>query len=241
MNLICPNCKSKIVSKHVNVSKDLTKCFKCNSVFKASELVDIDLLKKVNKPLENTRIEIIKDTESIKIIYPSKGLQLSHIPQFIILLLMISFFSFWTFKTIETGSSFAIFSILFWIIIYGMLCASINSIFESQTLILTTELLTLKRKRLIKSITINIQIQNLQLIGWKKLKTHFFSILKNPKIILLSFRSRKAFEVEIPTIIAGPIDKHFFEFANTTEQELVILELNKFVNQLKKTKHQQKE
>ena len=40
MELLCPDCTASISTDNINISTDLAKCEKCNSIHKASELVD---------------------------------------------------------------------------------------------------------------------------------------------------------------------------------------------------------
>jgi hypothetical protein len=234
MELICPKCKSSIKTENINISTDLAKCDNCNSIHKASELVDNKSIEKINNPPSGTKIRVNKGfNDSVEIFYPSKGISLSVVPIMFFAIFWIGFVSFWTWGASQGSIIFALFSIPFWIVGFSMIGGIINSISETQTIIISRTTLTLKKERPIRPKIFEISIKEIQSIRMKSFKMHPFSMFGNFRIM---FRMQKTFGmggIEMPAIISGIKTEYFFEDANDAEQEWITSSLDSIIKQLK--------
>jgi hypothetical protein len=236
MELICPNCKATISPDNVNISSDLAKCDKCNSIHKASELADSKSIDKINNPPNGTKMTIKKGfDDSIELFYPKQGFKASMIFQVFFTLFWVGFVGFWTFMAAQGSILFVMFSIPFWLVGFGMLTGLINSISETQTLKLSRTTLTLKKDRPISPKTYEISIKDIESIKMKNLKMNNpFSMFGNFRLM---FKMQKSFGmggIEMPAIITGAKTEYFFEDANDAEQEWVTTTLDNIIKRLKK-------
>lgn len=233
MELICPNCKATILPDNVNISSDLAKCDKCNSIHKASELADSKSIDKINNPPTGTKMTIKKGfDDSIELFYPKKGFTVSVIPQLFFSIFWIGFISFWTWGASQGSVIFAMFSIPFWLVGFGMLGGLINSISETQTLKISRTSLILKKERPIRPKNFEIKVKDIQSIRMKNLKMNPFSMFGNMKLM---FKMQKSFGmggIEMPAIISGVKTEYFFEDANDAEQEWVTSTLDNIIKRM---------
>ena len=230
MELICPSCKATINPENVNISTDLAKCDKCNSIHKASELVDTKSIERINNPPVGTRIQIKKGFDgSIEMFYPKKGLTVSMMPQMFFTLFWLGFICFWTWGASQGSVIVAMFSIPFWLVGFGMLGGIISSISETQTLKVNKTILTLKKDRPLKPKNFEVAIKDIQSIRMKNIKMNPFSMFGNFKMM---FKMQKSFGmggIEMPAIISGVKTEYFFEDSSDAEQEWVTSALDSFV------------
>jgi hypothetical protein len=236
MKLVCPNCSSPILAENINISTDLAKCVSCNSIHKASELADQSSIEKLQNPPPGTKITIKKGlNDSFELFLPKPGFKPSMIFQFIFTIFWVGFVGFWTFMAAKGSIFFAMFSIPFWLVGIGMLTGLINSIYETQTLILSKTNLVLKKNRPVRSKTFEISLNEIQSIKMKNMKMNNpFSMFGNFKMM---FKMQKSFGMgglELPAIISGYKTEYFFEDANDAEQEWVTSSLDSIIKRLKK-------
>jgi DNA-directed RNA polymerase subunit M/transcription elongation factor TFIIS len=234
MELICPDCKATISPDNVNISSDLAKCDKCNSIHKASELADSKSIDKINNPPTGTKMTIKKGfDDSIELFYPKQGFKASMIFQIFFTIFWVGFVGFWTFMAAQGSILFAMFSIPFWIVGFGMLTGLINSISETQTLKLSRTSLTIKKDRPIRPKSYEINIKDIQSIRMKNLKMNNpFAMFGNMKLM---FKMQKSFGmggIEMPAIISGVKTEYFFEDANDAEQEWVTSTLDSIIKRM---------
>lgn len=233
MELICPDCKATISPDNVNIASDLAKCDKCNSIHKASELADSKSIDKINNPPTGTKMTIKKGfDDSIELFYPKKGFTASVIPQLFFAIFWLGFISFWTWGASQGSVIFALFSIPFWLIGFGMLGGLINSISETQTLKISRTSLTLRKERPIRPKTFEIKIKDIQSIRMKNLKMNPFSMFGNFKMMLKMQKSFSMGGIEMPAIISGVKTEYFFEDANDAEQEWVTTTLDSIIKRM---------
>lgn len=233
MELICSRCKTTIKPDNVNISTDLAKCDNCNSIYKASDLADTKSIEKINNPPSGTMIQIKKGfDDSVEIFYPKKGFTASLLPQLFFSIFWLGFISFWTWGASQGSVIFAMFSIPFWFIGFGMIGALINSISETQTLNISRTTLTIKKDRLIRPKTIEIAIKDIQSIRMKNLKMNAFSIFGNFRMILKMQKSFNIGGIEMPAIISGVKTEYFFEDANDAEQEWITSTLDGLIKRM---------
>lgn len=233
MKLTCPDCKASISSINVNISSDIAKCDNCNSIYKASELVDSNTFDKLIQPPKGTKM-IIKNgfDDSIEIYYPKRGFTAAMIPQLFFTIFWLGFITFWTWGASRGSVIFALFSIPFWLIGFGMLGGLINSISETQTLKLTRNTLTLKKERPIKPKNIEIKTKDIQSVRMKNLKMNPYSMFGNFKLMLKMQKSFSTGGIEMPAIISGVQTEYFFEDANDAEQEWVTTTLDSTIKRM---------
>ncbi|MFV0483907.1 MAG: hypothetical protein ACK5MG_07430 [Bacteroidales bacterium] len=233
MELICPNCKATILPDNVNISSDLAKCDKCNSIHKASELTDSKSIDKISNPPNGTKIAVKKGLDdSIELFYPKKGFSASMIPQLFFSIFWLGFISFWTWGASQGSVIFAMFSIPFWLVGFGMIGGLINSILETQTLKISRISLTLKKDRPIRPKNFEIKVKDIQSIRMKNLQMNPFTMFGNFKLM---FKMQKSFGmggVEMPAIISGVKTEYFFEDANDAEQEWVTTTLDSIIKRM---------
>lgn len=236
MELICPDCKATISPDNVNISSDLAKCDKCNSIHKASELADSKSIDKINNPPTGTKMRIKKGfDDSIELFYPKQGFKASMIFQVFFTLFWIGFVAFWTWGASQGSVIFAMFSIPFWLVGIGMLSGLINSISETQTLKLSRTSLIIKKARPIRPKSFEINVKDIQSIRMKNLKMNNpFAMFGNMKLM---FKMQKSFGmggIEMPAIISGVKTEYFFEDANDAEQEWVTSTLDSIIKRVNK-------
>ncbi|MGB0880457.1 MAG: hypothetical protein ACPGTO_07815 [Polaribacter sp.] len=233
MKLNCPNCHSEISPKNINISTDLAKCDKCNSIHKASVLLN-SLEKKDINPPNGSKIKMKKGTDgNIEFIYPKKGFSASLIPQLFFAIFWLGFISFWTLGASQGSIFFALFSIPFWIIGLSMIIGIINSVSEIQILSLSQNMLTIKRLRPIRPKTFETQLQDIQSIKMKGMKMNPFSMFGNFKH-MMKMQGSFGSAIEVPAIITGQKTEYFFNDANDAEQEWITTVLDKLVNAVRK-------
>ncbi len=230
MKLICPSCKATISPDNVNISTDLAKCDKCNSIHKASELADSKSIDRINHPPSGTKMIVKKGfDDSIELFYPKRGFTASVIPQLLFSIFWLGFISLWTFGASQGSVFFALFSIPFWIVGFGMIGGVINSISETQTLKISRSSLTLKKDRPIRPKSFEIEVKDIQSIKMKNLKMNPFSMFGNFKMMLKMQQSYGLGGIEMPAIISGVKTEYFFEDANDAEQEWVTATLDSII------------
>lgn len=235
MELICPDCKATISPDNVNISSDLAKCHKCNSIHKASELADSKSIDKINNPPSGTKMIIKRGfDDSIELFYPKKGFTASVIPQLFFSIFWLGFISLWTLGASQGSVIFALFSIPFWLVGFGMLGGLINSISETQTLKISRTSLTLKKERPIRPKNFEIQLNDIQSIRMKNLKMNPFSMFGNFRMMLKMQKSFGMGGIEMPAIISGVKTEYFFEDANDAEQEWVTTTLDSIIKRVNK-------
>lgn len=233
MELICPDCKATISPDSVNISSDLAKCDKCNSIHKASDLADSKSIDKINNPPTGTKMTIKKGfDDSIEMFYPKKGFTASVIPQLFFTIFWLGFISFWTWGASQGSVIFALFSIPFWLVGFGMLGGLINSISETQTLKISRTSLTLKKERPIRPKNFEIKIKDIQSIRMKNLKMNTFSMFGNFNMMMKMQKSFSMGGIEMPAIISGVKTEYFFEDANDAEQEWVTTTLDSIIKRM---------
>lgn len=235
MELTCPKCNATIEPHNINISSDLAKCESCNSIHKASELVDQKEVNKIDNPPNGTKISIKKWGDgSIELFYPKQGFKSSMIFPLTFSIIWISFIGFWTFMALKGDLLFALFSIPFWVIGFTMLIGLINSISETQTLILSKSVLTYKKDRPIRSSNFVASVNDIESIKLKNFKvTNPFSVFGNFKMMSKMQRSFGTGGLEMPAILTGAKTTYFFEDASDAEQEWVTATLDHIIKQHK--------
>lgn len=222
MELICRKCNTIILTQNINISTDLAKCDNCNSVYRASSLVDSFSIKVVSKPPRDTKM-IFKafNEDQIEILYPKKGFTLSIIPSLLFCVIWLSFISSITFMFPSKNVMFLLFSIPFWLIGLGMLKSLVNSIFETQIIRFSNNTLELIKNKPIGSKTIKIKTSDIQTIRMKLWKTSAYSLISQFNLLLKMQKSMEIGGFEVPAIIYNSKVEYFFEDVNDVDQEWI--------------------
>ena len=232
MELICSNCGAVISPENVNISTDLAKCDMCNSIHKASELVDRQAIGQIEDPPSGTKMTVKKGYgDEIELFYPQSGFTASQLPQIGFTIFWLGFISFWTWGASQGSVAFAMFSIPFWIVGFAMLGGIINSIFETQTLKLDRNSLTIKKNRPIRPKRIEFNVRDIQSIRMKQIKMGPYSIFDNFKVTVKAQNTYGA-RTELPVVLSGVKTVYFFESANEAEQEWVVAVLDNMIKQM---------
>ncbi|WP_156152475.1 hypothetical protein [Flammeovirga sp. OC4] len=230
MELVCTNCNTAIPTKNVNIITDLAKCDYCNSVYRASSLLDSFSLKSVGRPPSESKMILRKfEDDLVEIFYPKKGFTLSVIPQLIMPILWLSFVSLWTFLATQSSILFALFSIPFWFIGLGMLYGVMNSIFESQTLLIDNKTFSIIKNRPIRSKIKEIRIRDIQIVRMKLWKTSAYKLIEQYSLLFKMQRSMEFGGFEVPAVISNTEVNYFFEEVNDAEQEWITSLLHNLV------------
>lgn len=180
ITFICPACSALIDNSNVNITTNLAQCTNCGAIHKASELVAKEDEAFIAKPPLGSLIELTKRYDGIvELNYPQKGFTASDIPTVFFALFWMIFISFWTFMASSAPGFFALFSIPFWIAGLGMWMGLINGIFETQSLQLARDQITLLKKRPIGTKTITYSLKEIVDIKMATLTTNSFSIFSN--------------------------------------------------------------
>ncbi len=233
MNLSCANCHAAIKSENVNISTDLAKCDKCDTIHKASDLINT-IKEKDLRPPSGSKISMEKGYDrSFEFTYPKKGFSLSLIPLVLFALFWLGFISFWTWGAARGSVIFALFSIPFWLFGVNMIVGIINSVSEVQIITLSKYTLKVQRQRPIRPKSFETDLQNIQSIKMKGMKLNTFSAFGNIRCMMKMQRSFGT-AVEVPAIITGQKTEYFFDDANDAEQEWIASTLDSLVKGMKK-------
>jgi hypothetical protein len=233
MELICPSCKATISPDNVNIASDLAKCDKCKTIHNASKLADNKSTDKINHPPAESKMIIKKGfDDSIEIFYPKKGITASVLTQLFITIIWFIFISFWTWGASQGSVFFALFSIPFWLIGFGMIGGFINSISETQTIKITKTSLTLIKDRPIRPKKLEFKIIDVQSIRMKQLKMNPFLMFGYFRLMVKMQKQFGMGRIEIPAIISGLKTEYFFEDAYDAEQEWVTTTLDSIIKKI---------
>jgi hypothetical protein len=148
MKLACPRCGRPIEAASINVTADLAQCTACNEVFKASDLLpDVSPPESLDPPA-GSKITFRRENESDGVFeIPRRSPGAGGVVSIGFAIFWIAFVAFWTWGASHGGGLFAAFSIPFWLVGFGMLGWSVNSIAERQSLEIGTEALTIRKRR----------------------------------------------------------------------------------------------
>ena len=232
--LICPNCNKAIESDNINITTDLAKCGHCGTITKASSLVSAQDDKSLSTPPKGSSIQVTKEMgDTIKLFFPKKGVTASDIPQLLFSIFWLVFICFWTWGASQGSIFFALFSIPFWLVGFGMLSGLINSINETQTLTVSKSQLTLEKTRPINGKRFEFNLSDIQEIKMTHMKAGPFSVFSNPRYM---WRLQWSFGAGLvmPAIISGSGTEYFFEATNDAEQDWVTKYLSNKVRQAKR-------
>ena len=223
MEFICPTCKSTILPSNINIKSDLAKCDRCDSIHKASDLADSKSIDRINNPPVGSKIKVNKGFDgSIEVFLPNKGFKIHMIFSMFFTVFWLGFIGFWTFMALKGSVLFALFSIPFWIVGAGMVSGLINSLSETQTVIVTRASLILKKVRPIRPKTIEFRLDEIHSIKLKNFNMNSpFSFFANFNIMYKMKKSLGMGGIEMPAILTGVHTEYFFEDANDAEQEWV--------------------
>lgn len=148
MELVCPNCQRNIPVSEVNVQADVAKCTACESIYRASDLVETHHLEENPKLPEGSTIEYRSTGTGVsQLIIPRQGLGGSVFPVGFATF-WIGFIAFWTWGASQASVAFALFSIPFWIVGIFMWWGILRSATERQSLQLDGDGLTLEKHNL---------------------------------------------------------------------------------------------
>ena len=222
MNMLCPQCNEAIPASNINISSDLAKCEKCNSLHKASDIVENEDISKLSIPPTGTKIKINKGlVNSMELTYPKQGMTFGLVPILIFAIFWLTFISVWTWFAAQGSIFFALFSIPFWAVGIGMIVGVINGVSETQTIKLNNDGLVLEKNRVFNSKQYSLSYNEIQLVKMKVYKPTPFSIFDNMGRIT---KMQQSFVtgLELPSLITGRGTIHFFEDANDSEQEWIV-------------------
>lgn len=220
LELKCPTCRNIIASSNINVSSDLAQCTYCNSIHKASELIDVREEKSLSNPPAGSSIQFKEGVgENFQLFLPPKRFQFQYIFYLIFCTVWLSFISFWTWGAFQASFFFALFSIPFWFIGLSMLYGIANTFLETQEIRLQGNRLMLSKNRFLFPKHYEFDFEEIQNVEMSIVKPGPFGASTYLYLSKGNFAYRYGFNV--PTIVTGSGSKHFFELANEAEQEWI--------------------
>ncbi|MBL7851973.1 MAG: hypothetical protein JNN04_13815 [Cyclobacteriaceae bacterium] len=226
MDFICPKCHRSIRPEEINIATDLAKCTTCGTISKASQIILPPEDSTLAAPPKGASIQMSKEAmDGVKLFLPSKGLTASDIPKLVFIIFWIGFIAFWTWGASQASITFAMFSIPFWIVGITMGAGIVNSINETQSLIISKGKLVLDKSRPIGGVTIEYDLHEIMEIKMHHPKMGPFSAFTNPAL-MWRFQWSFGSAIVMPAIISGSATEYFFESANDAEQSWTIQFLN---------------
>jgi len=201
MQIHCPHCNADIQADDINTLSKIVKCDRCNATFPVHDLI----VKKtpdeiIAVPEDATFISEIKNNETIKITYPTKGFTKYMVTISIFMIIWFGIVAFFTYKAFSAGIFFTLFTIPFWFIGLKLVAGLINSVTETQTFEISKSSIKLVKERLIKSQTTEISLSEINDIRMKKMEAGLFKLLMNFKYISKAQHSKSQNETPIPSI-----------------------------------------
>lgn len=230
--LLCPNCNNRIESININISTDLAKCSVCDTISKVSSLVYFEEEKVSETPPVGSIIQLSKERgDTIKLLIPKKGFTVSTIPVFVFSMFWLGFIAFWTWGAAQGNIYFALFSIPFWLIGFGMLIGQINSMFETQTLSISKYELVLEKKRPFIGKRFGYKISEIHDIKNIELSTG-----KTSNMSKYNWINKKSIVtgLEYPAIISDYDTTYFFESTTNMDKDWVTKYLSNKLKSYKK-------
>lgn len=148
MKLVCSTCGSTIQPQDVNIATDMAKCSNCNSLHRASELIEkVDITDLLVMPPNAKVIMEQGRNKSIVLTAPANGFNVEAIGISIFAIFWFGFITIWTIFAIYGMPLMALFSIPFWLAGFFMARMAFNKIFETQKVVFTDYEVTLEQKR----------------------------------------------------------------------------------------------
>ncbi|MEM8890577.1 MAG: hypothetical protein AAGD28_21550 [Bacteroidota bacterium] len=207
---------------NINVVSDLAQCIYCNSIHKASELIDVGKEKALLSPPANSRIKLKQGMgDNFEIVLAPGGFKFQYLFMFIFSFFWLAFISLWTFLAAQAGIFPVLFSIPFWLVGFSMLNNLLNTVRERQEICLKGDELRIRKKRVFLSKEYNFNIKKMHDIRMNPIKMNPLLFLGNIQF-MSSVKRRFRRIPELPTILKGEGNTHFFENANDVEQEWIV-------------------
>lgn len=222
----CPHCQQPLASENINIATDLAKCVQCGSINKVSSLLFEQDEQYLSSPPKGATIQLSTTPGgSVNLFFPKKGFTLSHLPQLLFVVLGLCFVSYWTFGAAQGVGFFALFSIPFWLSSAGMLIGLTNTVFETQTIILSKGQLLIEKARPIGSKNIRFELRDIQESKSMFMTFGPFLAITNPRFIWrIQWSNNRG--IFLPAILTGSGTTYFFEEANEAERKWVTKYLN---------------
>ena len=169
--------------------------------------------------------------EEISFTKPKKGISKSNIPVLIFATLWLLLVAFWTFFAAMGSIWFALFSIPFWIIGFGLFFGTLLTATQTEVITLTRHSIVIEKKRIILSKTVEINHNNILSIELQKSFNK-----KSMDSLKAASQSNNALDklVGLPNIKTDGKNHRFFTNANPKEKKWIVSLLNHLVTELNK-------
>ena len=239
MKVICPTCSQEISVEDINIKTDLAKCAQCNSLFKASDLIEEinkSIIEKTfaDQPPLGSSLKVASASPSSLLIHlPAKGFKGGHIFLAGFTTFWLGFVAFWTWGASQGSIFFALFSIPFWLVGFAMAISLLNGIKSEQIIKVSSNSLTLSKKRPILGKTYTFNVKEIDGVKMENVMITPFNMM-NFSSSISSQKGAKNNWHNTPTIFVGPKKYYFFENALPDEQEWVVFIVNKSLSEIKK-------
>lgn len=220
MELTCHNCGATIPNEEINISTDLAKCTVCNSLHRASTLLEkVSVADLMTQP-RDSRLQMQQGRyNSIELTLPTKGLTANAVFGIFFAIFWIGFVAVWTVLAAMGSPFFALFSLPFWFAGMVMAKGVITEITEVQKITFNNQEVTLETLRPIRPKKVVLDrkaIQEVKLqsaLGASKLLKSFDKASKKGKTKLPN---------ESPAIITPTKTYYIFESLSETEKQWVV-------------------
>lgn len=239
METSCPHCGEPMDAKWVNVERNLAKCEHCNAIFPADELLqglvsssgreyDTPLpAVKEDAPLDlrppvGSKVSIEAfDQNSLRIRNSRGGFGIQSLFMGVFATFWLGFVAFWTFMAAQGSIFFALFSIPFWFVGFGLAGGLIKSILGRDKIEFLDEGVRLTKWGIFRNKEILIpydDIDHISLSNWKNSE----KVSKRP---FASIAFTATTEVA-PGISYGVNREYFFTNLTRTDMEWITRVMN---------------
>lgn len=246
MDLYCPNCSALIQPEDVNVAADLAKCTSCGRLHKVSAVLQEA---PSNLPVERPSAEVSlvppmgsdiilddSDQSAIVLSTPRKGLTGPHLFIGGFATFWLAFITVWTVGAAMGSIFFALFSIPFWIVGFGLMGSFINASFGREMIRFEEDALVLVKKFPIRPKETRIPYDQIDKVSMNKVNVNVL-FPTDVSWQHATKNSGKRGEVIGPTVSMGVKRESFFTSVSEPEMEWIV----KLVNAVVKKKQEERQ
>jgi hypothetical protein len=221
MELICANCAAIINPEDVNIATDMAKCSACNSLHRASSLMEqVSVADLMTQP-HNAKLQMQQGRyNSVELTLPSKGVDVSTVFAMLFAVFWLGFVSVWKVLASMGSIVFALFSIPFWFVGFMMLKNTINDIKEVHKVTFNNNEVTIEKHRPLfaqKEVIERANIKDVKMESILGIKNLSQSFKMKPRVNGIYNTPR-----EYPAIVTTNETHFFFENLSEAEQQWAV-------------------
>ncbi|MEM7102154.1 MAG: hypothetical protein AAF502_03410 [Bacteroidota bacterium] len=229
LDLFCENCGNKVEADEINVKADIAKCKECGHVQKASRLIELRESRQLMiVPPVNSDLDVFRYSDSImEITSPRKGIKnASQLAPLGFGCFWLGFVGVWTAGAWALGGAFALFSIPFWVVGFGMIYGFSKTAFEKQKIELSGNTMTITKTRILNSKEVVLDLMDIESIEMKGLPA-------NKQVTNMVFYDKNGIKIKknvgvtVPTITYEGNKKETILDYGTEEEKIWVAQLLK--------------